>query len=407
MYERIPRAVVLKYYFYQLAQSAQLAGPVWVLFLTSRGMSYTQVGVLDSAFAAVVILAELPTGYLGDRIGRRNGLLVATGVRVIGSIGFAVSGSFGLFLLLYSLLAIGRTFRSGTEDAWLYDILTERIDSDEFARIRGRGQSLGMVMGGVGAVAGGALGGINLALPWVASAVMTAVAFGVLLTFPKTQQYADDDSDPLGPVRAASIARNQLGGSLLVFVLYTGLLFSSTAALNYMIQPVAINSGISIEQIGWLYAGFQLVSAVVNYFTGWIEEAVGGVRWFQAIPVVLGGTFAAVIPFGALAIPAFFLLEGIRTTSVTIEQQYINDRVVETGRATVLSTVAMIQSVITIPFQVGIGRTADAVGPRTAAGVFGVLLIAGSIAGLLLANLFNDGIGTDVNTTVTPATGDD
>ncbi|PSQ28932.1 MFS transporter, partial [Halobacteriales archaeon QS_9_68_17] len=281
----MPKPTKVKYYLYQIARSAQLSGPIWVLFLTSRGMSFTQVGALDSAFAAVIVLAELPTGYIGDRIGRRNGLLLSAALGTIGSVGFAFSSSFGPFLLLYSLAALEQTFRSGTEDAWLYDMLDERFDSDQFSAVRGRGKALGQVTGGVAAIAGGALGGIDLALPWLVSGGSTAVAFSVLLTFPETDS-ADGDDDSFDVTAAFETVRSQLMGSALVpFVLYAGVFYAVIAGLNYLVQPVARASGISIAQIGLLYAGFRALSAGVNAFSGRIEEEIGSQTWFRVVPL--------------------------------------------------------------------------------------------------------------------------
>ncbi|MFB6175549.1 MAG: MFS transporter [Halobaculum sp.] len=389
---QIPVSVKIKYYLYQIAQSGQMSGPIWVLFLTARGMSYTQVGALDSAFAVVIILAEAPTGYLGDRIGRRNSLLISATTRTVGSIGFALSSSFGPFVLLYALLALGQTFRSGTESAWLYDILDERFDSDQFSTIRGRGKALGKITGGAAALAGGALGSVDLALPWIASGVATGVAFVVLLTFPETNHQSEDD-DSFDVTAALSAVWSQLlGSSLAPFVLYTGLFYSVVAGLNYLVQPVAVASGIDVAQIGILYAGFRVVSAGINAVTGRIENRVGGASWFRAMPFLVGIVFAAILPFRLLAIPAFFLMKAVREASRTIEQQYLNDRIEQTGRATILSSAALVHALVAIPFQLSVGKTADVVGPRTAAGVFGLVLVVGSAAVMIVTNAFGGGV---------------
>lgn len=373
-----------------MARSFQLVGPIWVLFLTDRGISYTQIGTLDSLFAVVVILAEVPTGYLGDRIGRRNSLLVSTALAAVASYGFAFASSFGPFLVLYAGLAVAQTFRSGTESAWLYDILEERFDSDQFATVRGRGKALGTVTGGIAAVAGGALGSISLALPWIASGGSVTVAFLLLLTFPETDHSSDDTFDLTA---AVTVIRTQLTNSKLgPFVFYVGAFYAVIVGLNYLVQPVARASGISIAQIGLLYGGFAAISAGMSAVSGWLEENVGSKQWFRVVPLVLGAAFALILPFRLLAIPVFCLMQGVNEVSTTLEQQYLNDRIEETGRATVLSTIALVHSVIAIPFQLSVGRTADLLGPRTAAGVFGVVLVAVSGATLLLWNLRGDGI---------------
>ena len=331
MGSRLPDRVKIKYYLYQIARSAHLAGPIWVLFLTARGISYTQVGALDTAFAVVIILAEAPTGYLGDRIGRRNSLLVSAALGTVGAVFFAFAESFGPFLLLYCLLALGQTFRSGTESAWLYDILDERYDSDEFSTVQGRGKAFGKISGAGAALAGGALGSVDLALPWLVSGVSTGVAFLVLLTFPETEAGGDGGAQ-FDLTAAARAVRTQLLGSRLTpFVVYAGVFYAVLIGLNYLIQPVARDVGISVAQIGVLYAGFRVLSAAVGAFSGEIDDLVGSGTWFRVVPLVVGGAFAAVLPFELVAIPAFFLMKAVNDVSETLEHQYLNDQIEEIG----------------------------------------------------------------------------
>jgi MFS family permease len=62
-----------------------------------------------------MVASELPTGYLGDRVGRRNALGNAIVAMVM--VGFAVADSTADFAVVYVLWAVGWTFRTGTADA--------------------------------------------------------------------------------------------------------------------------------------------------------------------------------------------------------------------------------------------------------------------------------------------------
>jgi len=396
----LPDRVRIKYYLYQIARSAYLAGPIWVLFLTDRGVSYTQVGLLDTAFVVVIILAEAPTGYLGDRIGRRNSLLVSAGLNAVGAVFFGFASSFGPFLVLYCLLAFAQTFRSGTESAWLYDILKENYDSETFSAVQGRGKAFGKISGAGAALAGGALGSIDLALPWILSGVSIGVAFFILLTFPETDA-AGGDNESFDIAAAVKAVRMQLLGSPLTpFILYSGIFYAVLVGLNYLIQPVARGAGISVAQIGVLYASFRVLSAGVSTFSGQIQDRIGSQTWFRVVPLVVGVAFAAVLPFEFMALPAVFLMKAVNDVSETLEHQYINNRIEGTGRATVLSGVALVHAMIAIPFQLSVGGVADLLGPVETTGVFGVVLIAGAGVGLLVGNALTDGVLLSDTTTV-------
>ena len=53
-----------------------LVGAISTLFLISRGLSLSEVGLLKTLQALLLLLLDLPTGYLADRWGRRNVVLL-------------------------------------------------------------------------------------------------------------------------------------------------------------------------------------------------------------------------------------------------------------------------------------------------------------------------------------------
>ncbi|RZH66472.1 MFS transporter [Natrinema altunense] len=374
---------VLKYYLYMATKWAHLAGPIWVLFLLSRGISYTQIGLLDSFFAFAVLFGEVPTGFLGDRIGRRNSLLIGIVLLSLSSFMFAFTYSFYGFVVLYIFWSLGQSFQSGTDSAWLFDILKEQegLDQEDYTRIRGRGNALGLLVSGAAAIAGGYLGEINLAIPWIISGTIVGLGFFIVLTFPDSAQFSEDsDEKPFTIMDVLPVIRERFINSPLgPFVVYVGLFFGVLGAVEYFIQPISVDMGISVTQIGWIYGGFTVVSASVSYFSEEIKRTIGIRRWFNIIPPVLGVLFIAILVFPAVAIPLFFLMKGARNGSSPLETQYINDNTVSKGRATAISIVFMVHSLFEIPLAVGAGALADFTSPLTAIILLGILLATGSI----------------------------
>ncbi len=391
---------VAKYYAFELTRSAHLSGPVWVLFLLSRGVSYTGVGLLDVAFSLTVVLSEVPTGYVGDRIGRRRALLVGTAGSAVGSLLFAFGTSLPTFLVAYVTLAVARTFTSGSDSAWLYDTLAARTDEASFARIRGRGRALGLAASGAGALAGGLLGSVDLSWPWIASGLVTALAVPVVLTFPAPSTVADGDDGPstddatgaeaTDDRGALSVARDLLTGPLRWFVVYTGVFGAALTVVNFFVQPVTRDAVVDLSTVvgvspdpvvvlGVVYAAFTLVSAVVTSRAGHVRAVVGLERYFVAVPPALGLALALVLVFPVAAVPLFFLQRATISLTEPLRGQYLNDRTPSVGRATTLSAVSMAHAVLALPFELGGGRLADVVGPATAVGVVGAFLAVAAL----------------------------
>ncbi|MCB9809923.1 hypothetical protein H6771_03045 [Candidatus Peribacteria bacterium] len=94
--------------------------PIMVLYqLQLIGMSMTQVMLGEAAFAASLVLLEVPTGIVADKYGRRTSLLLGRGIHAIGILLFALSQSFGGIILSQVIAGLGLALESGADDALL------------------------------------------------------------------------------------------------------------------------------------------------------------------------------------------------------------------------------------------------------------------------------------------------
>ncbi len=438
---------VAKYYAFEVARSAHLSTPIWVLFLLSRGVTYSGIGLLDAAFSLTVILSEVPTGYVGDRLGRRWALVFGTAGTAVASAAFAFGNSLPTFLVAYVALAVSQTFASGSDSAWLYDTLAARTDEGSFTRIRGRGKALGLASSGVAAVAGGLLGSVDLAWPWLASAAVTALAVPIALSFPVPDgqstrttptprpdggDSSPDDADPepetdgtdaaadagaerdgdddtgVGRVDASDewaalvVARDLLTGPLRPFVLYTALFVGAMGVVDFFVQPVTRDAIVDasavlgvqpdpVVVVGLVYAAFTVVSATVTANADRVRSVVGLGRWFRYAPAGLGALFAGLAVLPVAAVPLFFVLRAVRNLTEPLLDQYLNDRTPSVGRATTLSAVAMAHAVVEIPLWVGGGRLADALDPIATMAILGAGLV---VTGVVLSRVALGDTGT-------------
>jgi MFS family permease len=380
---RLPSLPVVKYYAYTATTYASFVNAIWILFVRSQGLSFAQVGLLNGIWWIALVLSEIPTGYVGDRLGRRNGMLVGTALISLMTVGMGLSTTFVEFALVYGGWAVGHTFRTGSDDAWLYDLLSETDDQGAFATVRGRATALGLAIGAVAAPLGGALADVDFRLPFFVTAVVTALGIPILLTVPRT----DGGGDSFTVSAAISVMRTQLARPpLRSFVVYFALLFGVVQMTYILDQPVTLRVALLVgvpesmgkTAVGVVYAGFIAVSALVSYNVGAIEERLGAAGWFTLAPVLVGVLFATLWLSPLLAIPVFFVARAVNTASMTLGNQYINDRVESFGRATVLSAASMAYSLAAIPFEVVGGVVADVASPTDALAAFGLVLLVGS-----------------------------
>src|SRR6056297_1446247 len=286
----LPPASVLKYYLYKSTKAVEFYRPIMYLFFLAQGLSFTQIALLEAVYNVTTVLGEVPTGYVGDRIGRRNSLLVGTGLISVTLVGIGLSGSFPALLGLYVCWSMGYNFRSGSEDAWLYDTLTDDLSEDQFSHVRGRGESAALAVGAGAAIVGGYLGSIDLSYPWFVAAAVTGFGAVVLLTLDEPETYKKTDTDDLSFRRTVGIVKQALSKrNLRAFILYYYVLYAAVTYLVFVfLQPifetVVVDLGVPSSDVeallGWFYAAYNLVGAGLSYLTGTIERVVGIRTWF-------------------------------------------------------------------------------------------------------------------------------
>jgi hypothetical protein len=387
-------SVVSRYYAYEATDTAGFVWPIFTLFLLLRGLNFTEIATLSAVMSVLVVAGEVPTGYVGDRIGRRNSLLLGRLAAVTSLLGFTVVTDFAGFLALYALWALTFTFASGTEEAWLCETLRERLDTDEFTRVRGRGRAVGSWAMAATMVVSGFLYAVNPEWPFVAAVLVGLASVGVLLTMPES---GDGGRTP-GLREAVPVVRGALGRpGLRSLVLYVGLFYGVVSAADDLVQPIAVDafdiyldalpaaaSGLPEEALlGFLYAGFTAVAGLASDNADRLENTLGTTRTVLLVPAVVAVCYLLPLAATAAAVPVFFLLKTGRAAVEPVAGQYLNDRVPSAGRATVLSAAAMVFALVRVPLKLLAGTVADAAGAVAGVAALGVAFLV--LGGLLVA----------------------
>ncbi len=379
----MPSSVVRKFYLLQATRSVGFIAPIFTLFLL-RDLSFTVVGTLSALSAAVVVLGEVPTGYVGDRLGRRASIGLSIGLKAASLLGFVFVRSPLGYAALYVPWALGLTFASGSIDAWLYDTLSERLDAGQFTRIRGRGEAVTAWSSVVTAIGGGALYGVDPTWPFLASVGMNLLGLAALASLPKNRAYRGDESSGPSATETLGVLRRAVARpSLRSFALYVGLFFAVLSASTTYVQPIAeslletaIPGGLPVGlSLGLLYAGFSGVTAVSSQRAGWLEDRLGVRRLLIAVPVLTSGLL--VLPRLALvaALPMFVAQRASRALLLPVVNARVSEAVDDAGRATAVSAVSMLTRLYKLPLAIGAGVLADGLGETSAVAALGSVFL--------------------------------
>jgi len=331
---------------------------VYILYLLDRGFSMTQVTILGSIFWLVLVVFEIPTGSVADKVGKKASLLCSCALSAVGLIFFSVAHSFTAVLISYTIWAIGVTFESGAASAFLYDSLKELGREEEYTKIMGGALSVSFISASIGSVAAGILGEIGLHVPILATGLISAVMFFLTLTFHEPTVARTTESYLLHVKSSIHYASHH--PQVKAVICYYALAFSMLWMLQVFYQPYLQNVGFAVSLIGIIYFFRKLISAAASAVAAQVQERVGEWNWLNMFPFLLAGSIIAMgFTTTRVGVSLIFIHSFLSAVSTPIISGYINKRLPSEKRATILSLMNLCNSLVMIPTEPLLGWCAD------------------------------------------------
>lgn len=332
-------ANVKKFYWFSFFSEWVFWIPVVVLFWQKNGLNLTQIMMLQAIFALAVVILEVPTGVVADRLGRRKSLLLGAAFRIIGFTAYAVGFNFEQFILAEIILAFGASFISGADTAFLYDSLKEVNQESQFKKVRGHSNSLGYLAAALTSIAGGFIAVYSLRLTWWFSVVGMVCLFLTALTFVEAKHTSEPGLKENYLKHLADCFKESLHNKNFLFLLlfYSVLTLFARVSL-WFYQPYMQLSGLAIVYFGIVWASF-------NVF------AIGGGKAADKIARYLGESrslwlIVMIMPLSLLFMSQWFVIWGlifvflqqfIRGFAAPVLEDFTHQHLPTAKRATLMS----------------------------------------------------------------------
>jgi len=327
---------IYRFYAYHLTAQTAFFGAVWILYLQHRGYSLTEIGLAEAAFHLAPILLEIPSGSFADLVGRRWSLGVCSSLVVGSNILLWYGASLPIVLLALFLHGASYSFRSGADQAFLYDALTAEQRS-RYGRLFGRLLSAGYLVGGLTTWIGAMLSERNYAIPLALSIV--AAICGVLLAFGLEEPARERTRERGGGIRGhvadvRMLLRNRPAVAMMLMV--AAMFWTTLTITDLYAQAVFSDRGLSNGQIGVLFGSMSIAIAAGTAVGG---QLAGGFARQWALLAAVTGAGVMLIGAGtvALAIPAFVAAQFASGVIETRLSGWYNAQLPSAQRATVLS----------------------------------------------------------------------
>ncbi|MCR4800522.1 MAG: MFS transporter [Bacteroidales bacterium] len=126
------------YSFISILDSGIMIWPVLFLFYRYKGLSFIQIGILQSICSVVTFTLEIPFGIISDRIGHKKVLIIGSLTNALSFIGIILMPSFTSLILVEVLSGVGDSATSGSDVALLFNYLNDVGERDNYQELRSK-----------------------------------------------------------------------------------------------------------------------------------------------------------------------------------------------------------------------------------------------------------------------------
>jgi len=331
---------ILKLYVIKAIGWFLLIMPIVVPFYVSNGLSMHEVFLLQAAYSIIIVLFEIPSGYLADLFGRKKTIVFGVILDFIGFFIYASSTSFSGFLIAEIILGLGQSMVSGADSALLYEsVLEKKGDSKEYTRYEGRLTSIGNFSESIAGITGGFIAIISFRMPYIVQTAIAFLAIPIAFTLHEPRMYLANTKPnwiQFKSFLAEAFYKNKQLSSVILFSSITG---ACTLTLAWVVQPFFKNIEVPIMYYGVLWTIINFSVGIASLFAYKAEQAFSLQLNFIFIAVFLPICYlflgvSSIGYWGLLVILVGYLIRGFASP---IFKNEINKYTTIANRATILS----------------------------------------------------------------------
>ncbi|MBR5647434.1 MFS transporter [Candidatus Saccharibacteria bacterium] len=249
--------------------AALLCMAVMTPFFNSIGLNNEQISLTQVIFTIVVLVLNIPTGYIADRISRKWANIIGDFVAGIALLFYATIGSFMGAVICEIVIGVAKALSGGVDQSLLKHFsgkLAEATNESESRILKSKTAKLQVARFACNIVLlalGGPIGAIDLRLAIALSSVNQFV--GGIISF-----FIDDDSEKLVPTHKnpmkdmARVTKNALKLKPLRWRIFAYAVSKEmTHGIVWIVTPLFMQAGVPLSVVSLAWA-FNAASAMVG-----------------------------------------------------------------------------------------------------------------------------------------------
>lgn len=355
------------YYGFNFINRFMVYMPVFVLFLKMKGLNQTHVMVMMSAYNIAIMVGEIPTGILADRISRKTSVMLGCIIQGGAMLFMLPVSNFYALVFIEILFGIGMTMQSGAMSAMFYDYLKSIHKEEMYAEIEGKRWGCVFISQALASIIGGFIANYRIEFTILITGIAYLISTAILVLFVEVPVTVEKKFRYVQHVRTTfryMMATKNIV-ILLFIIVFTGALFSTTL---WLYQPYYQNIGIKVSAYGIAYFLMNSVSALGGFLSGKIKLSTKKILLFYMFGNALFIGMMGVIRSGiGIVIPSIiFFINGLLNPWL---QSFWEKHIENENRATASSILSLVSSLLFAIVAIPLGFISDNISVFAAFGI--------------------------------------
>lgn len=230
-----------------------------IYFMDNVGFTIRDIGLMAAFYSIVQLLAEVPTGYFADRIGRIKSIRIGASLAALATIFYVIFHSkLGIFAGVF-LEALGYSFMGGAGEALIHDSLVVKNQESLYTKILSKAQSTSLIANAILLALVPMTYAIDIRLPFIIGTVAYLSLLGVALQMQDLDNVTTKERPSL-PNFSKIINKRNVALFALSFGIISALYTASADMINIAIKEFGLRS----EYLGWVYGLSSALGALIG-----------------------------------------------------------------------------------------------------------------------------------------------
>lgn len=328
------------YLIYQFIFGLYPIIPIMSLFFLAKHLSFGDIGILFAVFSLTGFLFEIPTGYIGDKYGRKYSVMIGLVILAITAYLWTLLSSVFVFAIFAGIWMLGLAFISGSFEGYIYDYLKSKNKEDLYDKLLAKSGTILYAAGAIGSIIGAYLFSFNINFPYYLLSILFVLC--LLITSFMDNDVSIPDGEGQEQLKVFSgMSYIYKHKNILWLTLFVSLLFGFFSYFRGSVDKPYILS-LGIFDVKWLGVFVAISLLIQSAFISQFEriklhlKESGTILFYwglSSIPLLIMSVGYGYISL--LAMLAFYMTESFQETLLnSFSQKHIPSKI----RATTLSS---------------------------------------------------------------------